>query len=257
MKEQLAFQKILLGKYEEARSKNAHYSRRAFSKKLGISAGAISELLSGQRKVSLKLAEKIIGRLELDPQERVELLELFPRGMKAPKSAGADKSKYLQISADQFRVIGDWYHFAILTLMRSSTFKSNPDWIGQRFGIGSSIVVSALERLKRLGFIKEADKKLILAESLYRTSDDIANISVKRAHFQYLDKAREALETLAVEERDFTSLMLTMHPSQLPRAKELIRKFQDELMAELEDKPQPEVYQLCIQMFPLTKNKKT
>lgn len=256
MKEQIALQKILLTKYEELRSRNPQYSRRAYSKKLGLSAGAISELFNGQRKVSAKLAERVAGRLALDPQERAELFEHFPKRVRRFKRGSTDSidPNYLQLSADQFRVIGDWYHFAILTLMRSKGFKNEVNWIANRLNLSPTITRTALERLKRLELVHDDGQgNLKRSKTRYRTSDDVANASVRRAHSEYLDRARNALDTLPVEERDFTSLMLTLSPEQLPRAKEMIRKFQDDLAAELEASPQPEVYQLCIQLFPLTK----
>jgi len=255
MKEQVALQKILHLRYEELRIRNPLFSRRAFSKKLGLSAGAMSELFNGKRQVSLALAEKISDKLDLDPQERAELFSLFQKKRSVVRTDAIDPN-YLQLSADQFRVIGDWYHFAILTLMRTKVFKSDASWIAERLGLSISVVTGALDRLKRLSVIAEdKDGRLRRSKTRYRTSDDVANISVRKAHSQYIEKAREALENLPVEKRDFTSLMLTLSPEQLPCAKEKIRKFQDDLSAELEKQPQSEVYQLCIHLFPLTKVK--
>jgi uncharacterized protein (TIGR02147 family) len=254
MNEQMAIQKILFTKYEEIRIRNPQYSRRAFSKKLGLSAGAMSELFNGRRRVSAKLAERLATRLSLDPQERADLFSHFPDEKRHTSKDEVDP-QYLQLSADQFRVIGDWYHFAILTLMRTSKFKSNASWVGRRLGLSSSVVQSAIGRLIRVNLIhvtKTGEWKR--SKTRYRTSDDVAKLSVQRAHFQYLDQAREALGKFSVKERDFTSLMMALSPEQIPIAKEKIRKFQDELSKELESKPQAEVYQLCIQLFPLTKS---
>lgn len=266
MQEQIAIQKILISKYEEMRLRNPQFSRRAFSKRLGISPGAISELFNGQRQISLKLAERIADRLTLNPQERADIFSLFREKKKLKEEKKLKKSKapeksddvdpdYLQLSLDQFKVIGDWYHYGILSLLRTTGFKNDPVWISSRLGITVSTVEAAIERLKRLGFIQEnKNGKLTRTKSAFRTSDDVANVSVRRAHGQYLEKAREALETLPVEARDFTSLMFACSPGQLPRAKEMIRKFQDKLYAELEQESKSEVYQMCIQVFPLTRN---
>lgn len=255
MKEQVALQKILITKYEALKKRNPQYSRRAFSRKIGLSAGATSELMNGQRKVSVKIAQKLCISLGLDPQERAELLDLFSE--KNKRNAALEdvslNSDYLQLSADQFHVISDWYHFAILTLMRSTGFKNNIDWISKRLKITSKNVKGALDRMKRLKIISQDQYgQLSRQKARYRTSDDIANQSVSQAHVQYLNKALEAID-LPVELRDFTSLMMSIRPDQLPRAKEMIRQFQDNLSAELEVKPQTEVFQLCIQLFPLTK----
>lgn len=257
MKEQVALQKIILTKYEEARAKNPAYSRRAFSKRLGLSAGAISEIFNGQRRVSLKLAEKIATKLSLDPQQRAELFSYFPQKIRRksePIKTDQISSNYLQLSTDQFHVIGEWYYFAILTLFDAADFQSNSKWIAARLNLSEVTVKNALERLKRLEMISEDEHKNLKKTGIkYRTTDDIANISVKKAHKQYLEKAQEALDTLTVDERDFTSLMFPLSPKNLPKAKEMIRKFQDDLAAEFASETQSEVFQICIQLFPLTK----
>lgn len=251
MKEQIIIQKILHQKFEELRTRNPSFSRRAFSKRLGLSAGAISELFSGQRKVSKKLAERIANKLSLDPQERAELFASFPQ--QSSQQDTVDPT-YLQLSADQFHIIGDWYHFAILTLMKTKDFKSDATWIAERLGLPKQIVRTAIDRLLRVGLVKEeSNGKLTRSKAHYRTSDDVANISVRKAHSQYIEKAREALDTVPVEKRDYTSLMIAINPEKLTLAKEKIRKFQDKLAKELEVDPQSEVYQLCIHLFPLTK----
>lgn len=258
MKEQVAIQKIILSKYEEARAKNPSFSRRAFSKRLGLSAGAISEIFNGQRRVSLKLAEKIVSKLDLDPQERSELFSYFPkrnRRKKINQSEDKVESNYLQLSADQFHVIGDWYHFAILTLLDTEDFRSEPSWIAKRLNLSISTVETALDRLVRLEVLSRNENgDLQKSEIKYRTTDDISNISVKKAHKQYLEKAQDILNTLPVNERDFTSLMFPLNAEDLPRAKEMIRKFQDDLAAEFSTKGKKDVYQICMQLFPLTKN---
>ncbi len=259
MKEQIAIQKLLQTKYEEIRDKNPSFSRRAFAKKLGISAGAVSELFNGRRQVSKGLAERLSDRLLLDPQERSELFKLFPEKRRYKKESNEDEvtANYLQLSADQFHVIGEWYHFAILTLMRTSDFQSDPKWVSERLGLPITTIKQAIERLKRIELITE-DKNgnLVRSKTRYRTTDDVANVSVKKAHLQYLDSARKALEQVPVDQRDFTSVMMAIDPANLPKAKELIRKFQDELTEVLETKPKSEVYQLHVSLFPLTETPK-
>lgn len=261
MQEQLSLQKFLQARLEELRIRNPQYSRRAFSRRLGLSPGAISDIFNGRRRVSYKLARKITDRLGLDPQERTELLSPFMAKtlgtITRSDAAGSEilDSDYLQLSTDQFRVIGDWYHFAILVLMRSRGFKSDPQWISDRLGIGKSEVERAIARMVRLGIVERKNGKLTRSKKRYRTTDDVSSVAVRRAHHQYLEKAAEALHSVPVELRDFTSLMMSIDTKKLPRAKEIIRKFQDELSELLEDEPQAEVYQLLIQFFPLTQSK--
>ncbi len=254
MKQHFYLRNLLQAKFEEIRLKNPQFSRRAFGKRLQLSAGAISELLNGRRKVSPALLKKISDRLMLDPEERSKLLT---EGPKSPELQRDEvDSEYLRLSTDQFHIIGDWYHFAILTLMRTKDFKSSNEWIAKRLGLPVATVRVAIERLQRLEMVKE-DKngKLTRTKVRYRTTDDVANISVRKAHHQYLDNAKKALESVSVEKRDYTSLMMAIDPVDLPKAKVIIRKFHDELSLLMKDGKGPEVFQLLISFFPLTDSK--
>jgi len=164
---------------------------------------------------------------------------------------------YHHLSSDQHRVIGDWYHFSILSLMKTCDFKSDIAWIANRLGLSHSVADEAMERLKRLEIVHEDAKgNLTRSEKGYCSPDGVPSAAIRLKHFELLQKARKAQDDLPVEERDLTSMTLVISPDQLPRAKEMIRKFQDELAAELETRPQSEVYQLCVQLFPLTQVRK-
>ncbi|MCM2276927.1 MAG: TIGR02147 family protein [Oligoflexia bacterium] len=257
MQEQLAIQKLLNGKYEEARAKNPAFSLRAFSRRLEVSPSTLTRVLSGQRRVSRPLAERLCRKLCLDPQERSELMGSFPSrrpARRAHANGGKDDVSLLQLTADQFRIISEWHHFAILSLMRTRDFKSVPGWIANRLGISVREAEAALERLERLEMIRRGSNgKWVRTRSRFRTTDDVLDLSLQKAHRQDLELAAEALATVPVELRDFSSITMPAHPRLLPRAKELIRKCQNDLSALLESEPGTEVYQLYVQLFPLTK----
>jgi hypothetical protein len=78
VQEQLAIQRLLHRKLEQARLRNPAYSVRALAMKVGLGSPALSEILNGKRRVSLKLALRIGERLCLSPPEVREIAELFP-----------------------------------------------------------------------------------------------------------------------------------------------------------------------------------
>ncbi len=121
MNEQIAVQSLLRRKLIEFQAKNPSYSVRAFARRLGMQPAATNEIIKGERRVSRKIAEKIILRLQLDPTERASLLKHFP--VKSPPKSGdlgkAMTLDYLKLTADQFELISDWVHFAILNLIKT------------------------------------------------------------------------------------------------------------------------------------------
>lgn len=253
-------QAVLHAKLAEHQARNPAYSQSAFARKLGMTAGALSLILSGRRGVSEALTRKICDALMLDPLERSQVLGGFHDRRRATQVGSAASGEmgpgYLQLTADQFHVASDWYYFGILSLTETEAFRNDPAWIAQRLAITPQDAQVALDRLKRLGMlIEDQYGRLKRGAAHYRTSDDVASVSARKAHFQNLDLARQSLERDPVDKRDFTCLTLPLDPRHLGRAKELIRKFQVELDAELEALNQghaTEVYRLGMHFYPLS-----
>jgi len=257
----VSIQKLLNTKYEEMRAKNAAFSLRAFARRLDVSPSTLTRVLNGERSVSRPLAEHICEKLVLDPQERADVLDTFPSNRRYRKESTKINStetdpSYLQLSADQFRIIGEWYHFGILSLLKTKGFKNDPEWIAGRLGISTREAAAAIERLERLGMIRlDMHGQWTRTRPRARTSDDVLNLSLQKAHRQNLELGQEALASIPVDLRDFSAITMPTTPELLPKAKELIRKFQDDLSELLESKPGTEVYKFCTQLFPLTKLK--
>jgi uncharacterized protein (TIGR02147 family) len=259
MKAQLAIQKVLHERLLEAQKTNPRYSIRAYSKKVGVHFAALSLILNGKRNVSLKLAQRIAERLGLDPQERSELLDLFPKsrsstlrppGVSSGEVLGA---QYLEFNAHQFKVAAEWEHFAVLSLLQCNEFRSEPSWIAARLNITEHRARQVVNRLIELGLLYvDSAGVLQRAKKNYRTPDDFESVILKKSHEQSLELAKSSLYRDAVDDRDFTSVTVAVSPKNIRTAKERIRKFQDELCDLLEEGRRTEVYRLSVQLFPLT-----
>ncbi|MGE3609569.1 MAG: DUF4423 domain-containing protein [Bacteriovoracaceae bacterium] len=251
MNEQIKIQKTLHRALAEIQTKNPSYSVRAFSKKLGLTSGTVSLVMLGKRKVSQKLAQQIADKLMLDPQERSEILGEFSK-----KNAQTKVSEdFLKITADQFSVTSEWYHFAILNLIKTKDFKSDVNWIAERLALTPKKVEGAIERLKRVGLLTVDEQgEFYRSKNKFRTDDDIADISLRKSHHETLDLAHESLDRDPVTQRDFTWTTFAFDVENMQEAKVLIRKCQDDILAlNAESQNKTEVYRLAVQLFPLTK----
>ena len=139
---QLSLQRLLRNRFIESKTKNQSYTMRSFAQRVGLSSGALSEILRGRRKVSEDLALKIARNLGLDPRASEELRQKFLRDEKSQRDSEFENT--LQLSSDQFRLISEWYHFAILSLLKTPDFKNDAPWIAARLGIRSSVASEAL-----------------------------------------------------------------------------------------------------------------
>lgn len=254
---QAAIQHLLQKKFSALQSANPRYSLRAFARKTGLNPGALSGILNGKRNVSTKLIQRIAERLLLDPQERSELYAHF-RITDLRASAGpTEESDYRILTAAQFKVVSEWQHSAVLSLMRTAGFQSEVPWISERLGLTPARVRDVIQRLIEGGMIEmTSGGSLVRVSPKYRSTDDVADIGLRRSHEQSLDLARRSLEQDPVSERDHTWVMFAMDPKKLSMAKEKIRRFQDELAELVEAGDSTEVYRLSMHFFPLTQAEK-
>jgi len=239
-------QKILVEDFEKRKTKNPSFSVRAYSRKLGVNHSALSEIMGGKRMVGLKLAERLSEALMLTPDLRESILEKNEKQVRA--------REVLRLKADQYKVISDWYHFAILSMAETEDFQSDPAWIAKRLGLTKSVIQEAIQRLERLEMIKLSKKgEITPTGQSFDSPDGVPSAAIRNTHHQYLDLARNSLETEPLEKRYFNGITMAIDPAKLPEAQKRIRKFRDELCQYLESGSKKEVYQLCLQLFALSK----
>lgn len=203
------------------------------------------------------MAEKITRKLLIDPQKRTEVLSLFPEKRKYRNTEEMKQDegpRYLEIEASSFRMIAEWEHFAVLSLIKTVDFQNNYQWIADRLGITVYRAQEVVERLISLGFLELTPKnELKRLQADIRSTDDTVDLSVRKSHEESLDLAKESLQRDLISERDFTTITMAVDPEKMSIAKEMIRKFQDDLSDVMESGKQKEVYRLSVQLFPLTK----
>jgi uncharacterized protein (TIGR02147 family) len=238
-------------------SKNSRYSMRAYSKKVGIPQSAISEIIGKRRKVTAKMALKIMTGLTVPPETVSEVLGNFKNQISLiePKTNSLSR-KFQPLNMDQFHAISEWYHFAILSLAETKTFKSDPAWIAKRLGISKVQAMNAVSRLLRLEMLiaDPKTKKLKATGIQYQIDPGVATAALKKACRENIELSSDALEATRFDERDFTAITLCFDPEKIPEAKRMIKIFRNKFSQQMESGQKKEVYKLCIQLFPLTKN---
>lgn len=248
--------RILQDAWTAARMRNPQFSLRAFARKLGVAPSALSEILSGKRPITEKTARRLSLRMSLSPEE---LARVFVHESKKEADSSGKKRQslaYSEIEQDQFKAVSDWVHFAILSLSETRDFDSSADWIAQRLGVSESVAQQSFDRLVRLGMLRRVRGQWRPKQARYTSPDEIVNSALKRAHVQHFQLAQKSLEELDLSVRDFIGITMAIDPSKLTEAKRRIREFRDELAGCLEVGEKREVYQLAIQLFPLTQLRK-
>jgi uncharacterized protein (TIGR02147 family) len=245
----------LKNEFELRRRRNPEFSVRAFARWLGASPAQISQVLSGKRALTTKMALKFAQRLDLSPREKTEFVSSTSPEVSSTTAYFKDpqRAALIDLEEDKFRAVSDWQHFAILSLTEVKGAKGDPRWIARRLGINVQEANAALERLRKLGLLAPAPAFKQVTGSL-RVLSNAPSEAIRKYHSQNLLLALERLEGVAFENRDYQSLTVSTSASKLAWFRRRVDEFLTEVSAELESGPREEVYTLGIQFFPVTRS---
>lgn len=243
------------------KKKNPSYSLRAFAKYCDLSSGALCEILQGKRVITEDVGRRLIGKFSLPQREREALFAQISLASSSrnllrslPWAKGRDTS-YLEIKEKEFSPICDPLHFTLLSLLDLPSSKHIPKELSLRLGVSETKTKKMLERLLHMGFLQWENCKYIPVKNL-STTQDVPSKALKKYHLERLRSAQKSILKDPTEQRDITSITMTIDSSKIPAAKELIRRFRRQMAKLLETGNPDEVYSLNIQLFPLTRTKK-
>lgn len=243
---------------------DGQYSLRQFAKDIGVSPSLLSEVLNDKHGLSRNKALLICRNLGLSQTEckifcdSVEAEHarnsLVKNAAKERLANHLSKSQVQLLEEDQFRLVADWYHMAILSMVTTKGFRNDTTWISSKLGITRQQTDIALNRLKRVGLLREKSGKWSVVHGDTDTSTDIPSLAIKKFQDQILHKGRLALENQSVERRDVGSMVMAINKEDIPAAKEDLRAFRDKFCKKYEKGDGDSVYCLNTLLFSLTQD---
>jgi uncharacterized protein (TIGR02147 family) len=247
---------------------NPLFSVRSWARQMGLkSHAALVFFLNGQRKLRPSHVPSVLKGLRLNEDEGkfwTALVHLDCASSEEEKKFFLDQLKILHPAKDfsildieKFRLVSDWLHMAILEMTRLQDFQSDAHWIQKRLAFPIEIhqVQEALNRLLNLNLLKMEKGRFVKTNERLTTPKDRPSESIREHHKQVLRNGFDAIEMQTVAERVYDSCAMTVNASKLPEAKELIRKFREDMAKLMEKNPGDETYQLSVQFFKLTQQK--
>ncbi len=242
---------------------NPRYSLRAFARDLKLSPSRLSEVLNRKQGLSRQAASSITKSLGFGEEEAEYFCDLVSlkhaRSVREREEAKLrlfkvdfekQRDELYSLQLDSFKIISDWYHLGILELMKVKNFRHDTKWISRRLGVQIIQIELAIERLTRVGLIKIEEGKFVAVQSNGWVPGGIPSSSIRKFHRQVLEKALVAMETQAVEERFFSTRMLTVNRKELPKAFEAISEFQEKFCVDRDSEQSKELlYCISMQFF--------
>ncbi len=263
------YRKFLMDHFAQKKLANPGYSHRVFVKQAGLSSPShLLMIMNGARNLSIKTIEKFAEGLKLSTKEKkyFELLVLFNQTNDLQTKAKyfseimtlkLTSKKLHKLEKEKFDFLSKWFVVAIYVLVDVPGFKNDPYWIAKRLGgnITSSQATEAVESLLRLGMLEKTEDGIYKqVAGAVTVPDDTKSVAVFNYHQTMIRLASDALRLLPVNDREMNGATISIPRDRLPELKEKIRAFRKEInqLASSFENPD-EVFQLNIQLFPLTK----
>jgi len=238
---------------------NPHYSLRSYSKHLGLHSSTLSQILSGKRGLPLKKLKDVANKLTLTPKDQTLFFESVLKVKTRIDEIKIDPldDRFI-LDESYFKIISEWEHYAALSLMDLDNFKMSPETISQRLDIPKNRAEVVIHNLLTSGLIvKDGTKNYKKTHENIRTTEDVKSNALQKAHKEILNMSIHKLDDIDLELRDFSAIRMALDMEKLPELKTIIREFRQKVSALTKTGHKTEVYQLSIQLVPLTKLEKT
>jgi uncharacterized protein (TIGR02147 family) len=260
------YREYLRQELAERRAKNARFSCRAAARKLGINSGTMVRIINGKRNLSRNLLPKFINFLKLKPREveYFQLLVNFDRSASVQerqrhfaKILGLRGERKRSVGPDQYEFYHHWYYTAVREILRQKGSPCSPDDIAAALvpEISPRQAANAVETLERLGFIdRSANGSIRVRDALITTGDKWQGAAIHEFQTAMIRKALEAMEWFSKQDRDISTVTVGLSEHGLNRARSVLSRARQEILdIEEEDKKADRIFQLNIQLFPLSK----
>lgn len=210
-------------------------------------------VFNGKRGLPLGKCSQIVNKLALGPKEKALFVESLNHGKSAIDAIKVDESdERFMLDESYFNVISEWEHYAVLTLFDVDDFKPHARGIASRLGIPLNRAEVVLTNLLTCGLLTHGVNGYEKSHARVRTTEDVTSIALRKGHIETLEMGKEKIESIGVEERDFSSIMFALDPEKLPKVKSIIREFRQKMAALAKEGHRSGVYQLAIQLYPIT-----
>ena len=223
---------------------------------LGVSHTYLSLMLSGKRKFPPKRVLQISKQLGIEAKE---VSGYMAAALNVPSHIPDKKTsptqQYIRMELDRYRILSEWYHLPLLDLTLVKGFRSEPKWISRQLGIPVKKVEGAIRRLLRLGLLNKDSGRFKKTQVKIAFPTHSSLQAIRKFHREMILKGLDALQSprqADFDSRDITGITMPVNSRRISEARKRIQKFRRQLYAFLSQGECDRLYQLNVQLFPLT-----
>lgn len=257
---------ILCTYLEKRKDQDRKFSVRQWARELDFSSHSLLTLqIQGKRKVKPQHIDKLahsmgltaiesryfkgITILEKSSTEEERQYNLAHLMQSIPSKHVATK-KYRS-----FRLISSWVPMALMSLSELDDFVMTEESVSEKLGhrLTRSQILDHLQLLVTEGLLLEEDGVYKAQYGAVTSDNDYADAGIREYHKGACDLAKESVDQLELDQREFQSLCLGIPAHKMDLAKELIRKFRDDFYHAVGGSGE-DIYKMNIQLFQLSRS---
>jgi uncharacterized protein (TIGR02147 family) len=243
------------------------FSQRYFAKKVGFNAHNFCTLvIEGKRNLSIDSIQKIISGLGLKGKagtyfenlvylNQAKTLDEKEHFFQRAKKIG-NKTKFYQLHKDQFFFYEKWYYPVIRELVTLAEWKEDYSLLAKLVlpPIVPSEAKEAVELLLNTGMVKKDENSVYTLSNEFVTSEQVPEFIKKKARRDVLLKGIETIDTIMPSEKYAAYSTITMSKGLYQEVRELLDDTREKILSLVaEDKTPDEVYEVVLQVFPVSK----
>lgn len=263
---------ILKPYFNKKKSSRTKYSLRALARDVKLSPAMVSQILARRRNPSQDAIEEFAKALRI---KRSDVLILKKSAIlhAGRKSSGhrilADYieqdatvlayRKYKKSNLTSLSILSKWYHMALLELLTCDVPSTDERTLQTYLGISLTEIRGALATLANGGFIEKRNGRWEKKTLHMEFPEELSQATTRQYHRMMITRAlnimAEQQSTEDVNRRRIVGATVAVNPENVAKAIDNLNRFLFKMTQTLGNGPCREVYQLNLQLVPLTKEK--
>lgn len=112
----------------------------------------------------------------------------------------------------------------------------------------------SIKSLEKLGLIERKNNHYVTTENTLRTGDQFNNEMIIQFHYKMLELAKASIQQFTTSEREIGAVTVSLSEKNFLHLKQRLKELKEEILELSEsDKDADQVFQMNLQLFPLTK----
>lgn len=243
---------LLNAVYLEKKSRNKHFSLRAFARDIGVPPGRLSEIMAGKRNLTLSVAQKFSEAYSLNSDEKKELYMLVKSQTKLRSKKISDRQL---IDPQDFAKICHWKYYSLICLVQNSQNGATINDLSERLGLKECEIHEMLLTLKKMNLASHQNDRYFAPKVLTTTTQDVLDKSLHQFQKEMLELHLTRLSEVPTELREAQTIILSFSKSKMKQAKIMIKKCLSSFESKFGAPNDSDVFSLSVQLSPLTSTK--